>query len=61
MSSTTAAIPPPPPEAFTVTAPVPPVGEIVTFVPATICVTPPDGIVGLFNMTANPDEAFQSD
>ena len=27
--------------ALIVTAPVPPAGEMVTFVPATICVTPP--------------------
>ena len=33
--------PPPPPEALIVTAPVPPIGEIVIFVPAIIEVTPP--------------------
>ena len=31
--------PPPPPDALIVTIPCPPTGEIVTFVPAIICVT----------------------
>lgn len=35
------ALEPPPPDALMVTTPVPPAGEIVTFVPATIWDTPP--------------------
>jgi hypothetical protein len=48
--------PPPPPEELIVTDPDPPVGDIVMFVPAMICVTPPfnanDAVVALELLTA---------